>query len=338
MSTELLKANIPEEQNVIIDTSKSEVVYGLVDIEGKPIGVDIVSRIIKTPTIDTVVIMGEPGANKTTILQQLVREMIILTGGKIAVSTTLYDEILKEVATEVKIPRGEWPPSYWTDFSRKMHKSIRTKPENVKNIPGRRHIRIAEIVGLSITGGRDRAVSALNTLAAEMRLEPDSAPKTLLIAIAPDRRSQQRAGDIREAIMATPPEKVHQMLWNRFNIEVVGVPETTTGGKFIKEIVKEMAERPVIDKAMADVLLESINWSRNTDPEVFRNIWRKVRLPESADNLSNMYRGEYQLKASYINYRLHSQLGLSTTQAIVAFSPFRGDKIVHWPLVGMSSY
>ena len=319
----------PEGQRMV-DTSQSEVFFGLRSLELRPAGAEILSYVAQHPTIDTIIVMGEPGANKTTVLYQMVRELTFLFGpDKVRFEECLYDQVMKSSAEAMDVPRPEWGPSNWTEFARMLYEAIRAPmPEDERRV-----IRVSEVVGLSLVGEKDRGVTALEEIAKEMCAEDLNAPKTLILAIPPDARSQNRASLIREAVLKAEPRDVYRLLVNDCRIipEGMGVEDTEEGGAKLQQIVSLMAGEKILQVAKDDVMKEVREWYNRISSVELREV-DQVLLPESAKDMNPGYRFLYQLKTAHLDSLLHIKYGLSSQQARVVFSQYTPNKTVYWYL------
>ncbi|MBI2268353.1 MAG: hypothetical protein HYU80_02780 [Candidatus Blackburnbacteria bacterium] len=313
---------------------RSEVLYSLVDLKGRPVGKELVSRVLTSA--ERVVVFGEPAANKSTILGQLVREVTILSGGRIAPTVVLFDQVLVDCQLEFGKPRQEWGTEEWDRFDRWVEKRIEEPAEGVG--PSRRHVRFVEIVGLRGKGvPNNRAVTTLENLARRARQEPEDAPKTLIVAVAPDSRSQYRTGIMRERVLSVQPEEVLGVLRCEFNIEPVGLSETDAyrAGVFLQEKVRSMARAEDIGRIRSEMLCEARSWSCGLSAEEFAAIWRLfdlIRMPVEVGAFKDNEFNEYQLKAAHLGYIVWAKLGLGQHQGFVVFSLFQEHGTIHWPI------
>lgn len=322
-------------RETIVDTTKAEVFYDLKGLRGEPVGHQVMEDMFQHTTIEEVDVLGEPAANKSTAREQGAGQVLLLSGGIIAVdSEPTFDDVLEETAQEVGSHYSEWwpdHPEYWHRFSDNLYTRLNQRAPGLAGNSKRRVLRWGEAVCLAGRNGRDRAVSTLERLAQDIRAEDPDNPKRRLVAIAPDVRSQRRAGKMRDKILKTPDGEVFKVLTTEFFTEPVGVSDTPEGGRLIKEILEKTAPGDRIMAISDELLLEAISWYKEYDGA--GALVNRVVLPQEAysgpDAMTSWEQFHYKLKAAHLDWRLHIQLGLSEKQARVALSPFRSKKIVH---------
>lgn len=202
---------IPREEQLV------RILYGLVNVEtGQKIGKSIADTILTNPFIRRVVVVGEPGVHKSTMIENLAYEL--KRRGKILSSFVFYDDVLAETERQLG-SREEWSDDAWHELSKNMLKAF---GQTLDTSQEQRQVQIVEIMGMSKEGGKDRAVTALQVLAKESRDEDPNELSTIFVAIAPTSKSQRKTMMLRRAIQDVEARDVLNFLDNESNMFYIG--------------------------------------------------------------------------------------------------------------------
>ncbi|OGY08432.1 MAG: hypothetical protein A2782_02095 [Candidatus Blackburnbacteria bacterium RIFCSPHIGHO2_01_FULL_43_15b] len=313
-----------------VSPPKSEVLYALADIEGSLVGSSIVSAVLGLPTVKRVIIFGEPGANKSTVLGQLIREVTVLSGGKIAPTTVMFDEVIKSCVEEFGHHSG-WDGQVWDEVSRRLQEKIETPSQDI--YPSRREVKFIEVVAVHKKGAiRDRGAKVLKYFSNLALKEPVNAPETIFIAIVADPRSQEQTGKLREATFKTSDKDVVKMWEGRFGIIAEGLqgmlPENA--GKVLKFLVSRMAKAVDILRTRTEMYEAAVDYLIGMEPEKRQRLLNSIRTPNSSRGMSHRQRREYLAKAIHMNYYVRDELQLRSGISFVVFSAYR-KQLIHWP-------
>lgn len=319
-----------------VDTAKAEVLYALADIHGNPMGPELVRYIITTPSIERIIVFGEPGANKSTIVGQLVGELVRLTGGYLAPEVVQFDEVMSRYESVFGRSREVWDRREWNTFSDGVTQEIRTSPRQDYH-SSRRGVKVIEIVGeqgLDEHGNlalRNRAASTLFDIAHDLRAEAPNTPKTLVIGLIPDPRSQERTGLIRKATASAQASEVLNIWQSQFHVAPAGLLHLPSEevGKILKVLVERMANPVGVIRMQDEMYRLARRWYRGLE-RIRRIAVKQMTLPEGVLELSPEEIKTYRLKSAWMVHHLYSTLGMPPDQGFVCYSRFQQGNIL-WP-------
>ncbi|MBI2590456.1 MAG: hypothetical protein HYW33_01045 [Candidatus Blackburnbacteria bacterium] len=314
------------------ERAKTEALYSLVDIEGKPAGLHIVSTILNTPSIRNVFIFGEPGANKSTVMGQLVREVVVLSKMKIAPTIVLFDEVVKDCMEEFG-HHTTWNGQVWTEVSRRLQERVETPSADIYS--HRREVKFIEVVAVHKEGAaRDRGAKALKYFAEAARKNSaaNHPPESIFIAVVADSRSQKQTGEIREATLKAFDEEVVEMWQERFGVTAEGLQgiPPKEAGRILKFLVGRMAKAVDILRTRTEMYEAAVGYLVGLEPEKRQRLLSYIRVPSSTQKMSRRQCREYVLKAIHMRHYVYEQLQLDSSVAFVVFSPFK-KRSIYWP-------
>lgn len=313
------------------------ILYGLVNVEtGKRIGRSIADTIFTTPSIQRVVVIGEPGVHKSTMIENLAYEL--RRRGKISSSFVFYDDVLAETERQLGSREG-WSDNDWRELSKNMLEAIGQTPSAAQE---QRQVQIVEIMGMSKEGGKDRAVTALQVIAEQARNESPDELSTIFVAIAPTYKSQQKTMMLRRAIQHVEARDVLSFLDKQFDMFYIGAKSLAkelarkTGKRatyYIELFGRNMKNRfqrmGAADK-IAQIHEEILNEARRLmdDPENLKKALEMAISP-SAYDLNVRIQDMERIVAFHLLHKIRSQLGLTPDRAFVVFSTFLEDRIFY---------
>lgn len=304
----------------------NEVLYGLTNIAGKKMGEHILETIMDTPSIRRVIVFGEPGSNKTTVIGQLAHELRRRSQTTLNVDLLYYDDVFKDMKSPENLgPREMWGEREWELFSDELYSRIEDKTPRDEG-EKREGILLVENVAV---GTVDRGFGALSRIADETRRQDQFQFDTYFIGLVPDARSQERAGTMRKVIAQTKNSQVIPRLKSEYNIIPVSRERDIVKlGKRIKEIFAKMGPQDKIEEISQEVMDEAMRILEFEDQG--RTVFQSVLLPPSAKELDTIEQQKYLMKAYYMK-TLRAKLELPADRAVAVFSPYRKDTI-HWYL------
>lgn len=322
---------IPREEQLV------RILYGLVNVEtGQKIGKSIADTILTNPSIRRVVVVGEPGVHKSTVIENLAYEL--KRRGKILSGFIFYDDVLAQTERQLGSREG-WSDDGWHELSRNMLKAI---GQTVDTSQEQRQVQIVEIMGMSKEGGKDRAVTALQTLAEQSRDEDPDELSTIFVAIAPTSKSQRKTMMLRRAIQHVEARDVLSFLDNEFNMFYIGARalarklarETDKKssyyielfGRNMKKRFQRMGAADKITQVHDEILSDAQRLMDN--PENFKKAL-EIAIPSSSYGLDARDQDMERVVAFHLVHKLRTQLGLTPDRAFVVLSTFLEDKIYY---------
>lgn len=322
-----------------------EMLDGLVDIHGEPVGRVIVGSLLWDPGISRLLIMGQPSAGKSTLLSQIdhcLGELAPLFGVPLERAVTYYDDLLREAS------RRKPPDPDTLAFNQRLVREILdpgsgrwTELYAVEGYSPKRVV-LAEVPAVGYTQPKDRGVSAFETLAKETN-------DTLFLYVVAHPLSQRAGVDARFTVVVFPQRDVVGVLKRHHNIiiEAPGIDDVEALGRKIKTAFGWAARGKHIEAILEEMGRQFLQWHR-LDRESVDRIAEEVLLPESynpartAQSLLNEFSlstdpdsvsldrlvREYpnrrslmpKVEATFAVDRFR-KLGIPAERAIVAFSP-----------------
>lgn len=159
--TEFAQNRINPEENGRIEQLKTlsdyETWFGLIDPDGKPLGIPILKRIIQNPDITRIVVIGPPGAGKTIIVKQL---SSLLNELYIDTSTVFFDDILGKIENMTKRHRSTWRGDEWDSLSDMILEVVK-EPKEEEN--EKRSIQVVELPAVGDKETFNLGISTLGT-------------------------------------------------------------------------------------------------------------------------------------------------------------------------------
>ncbi len=307
----------------------NEVFNNLLELTGEPAAPKIIERDFDCPDIRRIIIFGEPGANKTTILLQLATELISIDHS-IEPKFVFYDNAVARVKSEVGIPNLRTRAHFDLAsqiLSAEMDKSLISGTENKTSRP----IQFVELVGI---GAKNRGKSSLKGAAEKVRDQSPMTQDTLIIGVAADERSLKDAGTVRKAVAELEdPLQVFDLL-STFNIHLTDYPKDIplrTAAERIIEFFGKMAAESRIDIIHREVAALARQKSAEDDDRLFRIL----RLPTLKYPIEEIgIRKSYLLNAAFLQAYLE-EMGLKRNmydasfgiedKGLVLFSPYNPE-------------
>lgn len=284
----------------------------------------ITDKILNFP-IKRIIVFGEPGANKTTIMLQLASELMEKSK-EIEPNFIFYDDALAKAKKDLganTLSKGQYP----------LVSNILTNQMS-NNFPidsssDRRTIQFVELVGISLN---DRGTSTLRRAAKRVSGQNMLEQDTLIIGVTADLRSLKYAGQMRKSITELDDHsKVFDVLED-YKTHVSDIPRDKPIEQVASEIVQffgRMASEDRIKIVHNEVMTQANRRAIEDDYRLFRML-RVPELPfpiEDRETLKN-----YLLGAAFLQTYL-SELGLKSEPydlepnllrdlGIVIFSPY----------------
>lgn len=221
---------------------------------GEQVGSEILDR-INSPETSRVVVLGEPGNGKTTLVSELLAasdNLNSLTGSHSRIDVFFYDKFLAREQSEVKIPFDEWDPPQWFRFNWKMHERL----SRARNRSGRHGLQVIELPGVGYTRNKNRGVTCMELLARESSQREND---TLFLFMVRNRAIQDKAARIRGAVRDIPSIEVADFL-ARNNVFIKGVEEGRRGGEKIKKLFSKMGKDVHIDAIRREESNKANSW------------------------------------------------------------------------------
>lgn len=271
-------------------------------IDGQKAAPAILEKVADFP-IRRIVVFGEPGANKTTILLQLATAMT-QQDPSIKPQYLFYDSALaryrQETGTTEMQSRDHQAVS--NRLTREMEATFKPKPKS----DGKRPIQFVELVGMS---KQDRGISTLRKAAARTANISPIEKDTLAIGIVADPRSLRDAGEVRQRVrdLANPQDvygvlRDYRIFISRFN---QGVSYKQMAERIV-EFFRNMAPPHKIEEVHREVMSQARQRSEEDEYRLFK----QLRLPNLAFPISDTtLKTEYLLSLSFMQTHM-ADLGL----------------------------
>lgn len=334
--------------------NKTAVLNGLVDIYGRPVGRHVITTLVLDPAIKRLVIMGQPGAGKTTTLSQIDELIYILLKDNSVPSrraVCLYDDALWMAARQ---KQQADTPEFNTSLVENIRNPKRSRWLNIysENDTPQKEIVLAEIPAVGYGGQKDRGVSAVETLARETE-------DTFFLYLVAHPLSQLNALAARFTVAIAPEENIVEILAKKHNIiietgrgydpKVLGrriknAVRWTAKAKHVKTIIDEMSvqfhqwhsrHRDFVEKMVGQIILPEsyhptkqdigllisnsellMKTSDQDDTNFFNELQRRVRLRYFMT----------RVEAAHAKYRFE-QMGVPENRYNVAFNPYQQSPI-----------
>lgn len=295
-------------------------------LNGESASENIIERVIDFPDIKRIIIFGEPGANKTTILLQLASELI-KHDSSIEPNYIFYDNALAQVKQRLGLANLTTRAQYdlvSNIISNEMHDGF---PEESKD-ESSRPIQFVELVGIS---AKNRGTSTLKEAAERVKDQGPMTQDTLFIGVAADVRSLKDAGKMRKAVTELEnPAEVFDLL-DSFNTHVVDYPKDIPlqeVGEKIIEFFSRMASEARIEMVHREVMAQAKLSTAEDDDRLFK-ILKLPALPYPIETIEA--KNGYLLNAAFLQEYLQ-RLGLKPDmydlsfklkdKGLVVFSPY----------------
>ena len=304
------------------------ILYGIRDIEdpkAKRVGREIVNRILQNPNIKRVVFMGAPGLGKTIDRNQIRRELVRLSGGRIQVRTVTYDDVLAQCEADWG-SREDWTEEDWHRLNEKL-----AEEASIHSVPGgdkeTREVVFVEMVGVGNKQPRDRGVTALE-LIAKKEQEENRIGQTIYKVFFPDWQTQKHAADMRDEVLSTEAdEQVWQVLFN-YNVYATGSKLAgkleSTRGKMIKDLLRKSARLEHIQK----INIEVIELARQMNSEEKVNFFSKPKWKRIL-HMTIKQRQNMNLTASYLS-SIMENLGIPKEFRYIVVNPYKPKGLTYW--------
>lgn len=322
---------IPREERLV------RVLYGLVDVEtGQRVGRSIADTILAKPSIRRVIVIGEPGVHKSTMIENLAYEL--KRRGKISSQLVFYDDLLAETENELGSREG-WGDEDWHKLSKNILKAI-GPISAIQQDP--RQVQIIEIMGMSKEGGKDRAVTALQTLANEVREESPTELSTLFVAIAPTHKGQQKTMMIRRSIQHVSDAEVFDFLDNQFNMFYIGAhtlakrlsQQTGKSPSYYMELfgrnIKARFSKMGAEDKILQIHREILEGARGLiqEPALAAQA-RILKIAPSSYDIGELEQNTERVVAYHLLHKVRVELGLDEKHAYIVFSTFLDGRIFY---------
>jgi hypothetical protein len=284
----------------------------------------IFNKVMDFP-IKRVIVFGEPGANKTTIMLQLASELM-QKSPDIEPDFIFYDDALAKVKDMLRV--NTLSKSHYPIVSNILSKQMKERfPKDDEK--DKRRIQFVELVGISLN---DRGTSTLRTAAKRANGLAPLEQDTLVIGVTADSRSLKDAGEMRGAVAdLDDPKRLFELL-KGYNTFVTGIPEDKPIDETTNEIIGffgRMASEDRIEVVHNEVMTQANRRLTEDDNRIFRML-RVPNLPfpiEDRDALKSYLQG-----AAFLQMYL-TELGLRKDpynmapdylrdMGVVVFSPY----------------
>ncbi len=271
-------------------------------IDGQKAAPAILEKVADFP-IRRIVVFGEPGANKTTILLQLATA-ITQQDPSIKPQYLFYDSVLaryrQETGTTEMKPKDHHAVS--NRLTHEMESTFRPKSK----LDGKRPIQFLELVGMS---RQDRGVSTLRKAAARTTNISPIERDTLAIGIVADPRSLRDAGEVRQQVRdLVNPQDVYRVLRD-YRIFISRFNQGASYEQMAERIVeffRNMAPPHKIEEVHREVMSQA----RQSSEEDEYRLFKQLKLPQLDFPISDAaIKTDYLLSLSYMQTHM-ADLGL----------------------------
>lgn len=315
----------------------------LSSFNGELIGGAIAERIVIDPSINTVVLFGEPGAGKSTIQSQLVESINRLAAAEIPMYFVRYEDAMAQTEDQTRLPRRWWSNREYLRMSTNLTYAIDS--QNSSRLSEPRSLLFVETVSLVAEDGLDRAVTTLAILARQQGLLEK--PNTLFLGIIADPRAQKRAGLIRGEINDIEDGDVIDYLRERYHLVISGIDGSADGGSKVKRIIQRQAIIERMYEISRQVLLRAFSWlSTSENEQLASNIWlpqetnlldpAAVSLNQDMIDPTRALLDYYRFKTAYMEYYMRREfLRLPESYAMIIHNPFNPEKTIHWDVTSL---
>ncbi len=291
----------------------TEVLDGLRDLAGKPVGETLVNRIVNDPELTEVVLWGPPGIGKTTLRRQLQWRIIRIAKGTVGLEEVEYETILENA-------KRRWGEDVESDPDLKVRFNellleATSPPFRVASPHYQKRFKFVETVGVGSDVYKDRGVSALREMVRRAREYAErhaGAVNTLFIYEMPDPLNQLRAAQAREYVLSESDfSKIEGVLDLNHHIWVTGLRQNSfynqissdaIRGLLLQHIVGHMAQRSHIEKINGEMIEE---------------------LGEVSEDMRD------RLNTLYYAYKVQD-LQLPEEMGIAVMNPHAPNRVIHW--------
>jgi adenylate kinase family enzyme len=284
----------------------------------------ITEKVLNFP-IKRIIVFGEPGANKTTIMLQLASELM-RKSPDIEPDFIFYDDALAKAKKDLGVnilSKNQYPlvSNILTNQIKERFPTDQT--------PDKRIIQFVELVGISLN---DRGTSTLREAAKRVSNQKMLEQDTLVIGVSADSRSLKYAGNMRRSISELDDHtKVFDVLKD-FNTQVSDIPRNKPIDQVTKDIVDffgRMATEERIKIVHNEVMTQATRRAMEDNNRLFRML-RVPDLPFPIEDRETLKK--YLLGAAFLQTYL-TELGLKNEpydlepsllrdSGIVIFSPY----------------
>lgn len=321
--SEILKSN----ESFINPESKNAVFKSTLLLNHESASDFITDKILNFP-IKRVIVFGEPGANKTTIMLQLVSELM-KKSPDIEPNFIFYDGALEKTKKDlgVDILSKSQYPLVSSILTNQIQESFPTNSSSNK-----RAIQFVELVGISLS---DRGTSTLRHAAKRVSNQDLLEQDTLVVGVAADLRSLKHAGEMRKTIAELDDHKKVFDVLRGYNTHVSDFPKDKPLEIVTREIVSffgRMASEKRIKIVHNEVMTQAQRRATEDDNRLFRML-RVPKLPFPIEDRKTLKK--YLLGTAFLQTYL-SELGLKNEPydlnadlfkdlGIIIFSPYNPD-------------
>lgn len=240
---------------------------------GEQVGEEVLRRICD-PETARVIVLGEPGNGKTTMLGELLgaaRSLSDTLGTHSTVDTFFYDSFLARNQRRLKVPYDEWTPEQWQEFNEKMHKHLGGKRRSADS----HALQVIELPGVGYTTNRNRGITCMELLAQD---SSENNNDTLFLFLVRNRSVQEKAGRIRGAVSDMRDENVISFL-ARNGVYIHGVDDGSKGGRQIKRLFRKMGQTRHIEAIRREQNSKTINWMDSNHEDAEERLGAITRIP-----------------------------------------------------------
>lgn len=231
----------------------------------------ITDKVLNFP-IKRIVVFGEPGANKTTIMLQLASELM-RKSPDIEPDFIFYDDALAKAKKDlgVKILSKNQYPLVSNILTNQIKESFPSDPSSDKRI-----IQFVELVGISLN---DRGTSTLRKVSKRVSNQPLLEQDTLVIGVSADSRSLKYAGKMRKSIAELDDHRKVFDLLKDYNTYVSDIPRDKPIEQISREIV-DFFGRMATEDRIRIVHNQVMTQATRRAMEDNNRLFRMLRVPE----------------------------------------------------------
>lgn len=291
-------------------------------------------KMIQDPTTTLWAVIGEPGATKSTLLSQVLKE-----AGRPFVLVKYEDE-LSNMEQTLRYPRSAFSPADYVRLSLNLSASIRRTRRQTRDTP--ETLVAVEMMAIAAADHLDQGVSAALRLA-KIQRSSEQDPGIRFTAIPADPLNQFICGLLRFRIDKVQDNRFFDFLLDQHPpINIVGIDHTPEGARQAREVFRRQATSERMQYVSEQVLLRARQVQESERQPSVPYVWLPDRLrstsirpdwwPELVLDPTQLLIHDYTTKINGMEHQLRRVMGLTAKEATTALNPFDPDRLITWDI------
>lgn len=326
-----------------------EALNALRDTHGEKLAGPLIERIADDPEIRRVIVYGEPGVGKTTLLSQ-----IKMATDRVGYTVLLFDDMLElygemltaqmhrlgRIGSTEVFDRTHWEIPEWTEFAefwfKQLNEPLKLGGQSLKGFSQQGNREDSKILAETLSQGNPAkgAVATLFKLAKQSMLQAE--PETLFIGTPVFPHIQEKALRVRERM-----RKAQTLEEKLAILDLENICLDLNDEENLTRVFKKMGRPESIGRIRLENLSMQEAWAQQLprreykmfeDAKSKRLVVRgeEIILPESTSALRPVVQKTYKLAVGHMLYQMRYILRIPEEYGVVALTDYLEDQPINW--------